>query len=69
MWILQDLFIDRFGHQSGHGERSGGLGTARFHVFASRVFLNMSQETYIHLHNVFEFLGQTEAGVGGRGGW
>ena len=37
------LTIHRFGHQSGRGERSGGLGTAKIHDFAARVFLNRSQ--------------------------
>ena len=56
------LTIHRFGHQSGLGERSGGLSTAKFHVFSARVFLDMSQEA--HIHNIIEFLGQTGAGVG-----
>ena len=56
------LSIGRFRHQLGCGERSGGLGTAKFRVFSARVFLDMSQETY--RHNVIEFLGQTGAGVG-----
>ena len=61
------LTIHRFGHQSGLGERSGGLSTAKFHVFSARVFLDMSQEA--HMHNIIEFLGQTGAGVGtGWGG-
>ena len=61
------LTIHRFGHQSGRGERSGGLSTAKFHVFSARVFLDMSQEA--HIHNIIEFLGQTGAGVGtGWGG-
>ena len=54
---MQVLFIDRFGHQLGCGERSGGLGTAKFHVFSVRVFLDMSQEALIN--NIVEFLGQT----------
>ena len=61
----------RFGHQSGCGERSRGVGTAKFHVFSVRVFLDMSQEPYIR--KVIEFLGQTGAwvgwgGLGGLGG-
>ena len=56
------LSIGRFRHQLGCGERSGGLGTTKFHVFLARVFLDMSQETY--RHNVIEFLGQTGAGWG-----
>ena len=63
------MTIHRFGHQSGLGERSGGVSTAKFHVFSARVFLDMSQEA--HIHNIIEFLGQTGAGVGlgwGRGG-
>ena len=42
------LSIDRFGCQSGHGERSGVLGTAKFHVFSARVFLDMCQEAIIN---------------------
>ena len=62
---MQDYVVlptHRFGHQWGCGERSRGVGTAKFHVFSVRVFLDMSQET--HRHNVIEFLGQTGAGVG-----
>ena len=33
----------RFGHQSGRGERSGGLSTAKIHDFSARVFLDRSQ--------------------------
>ena len=36
------LTIHRFGHQSGRGERSGGLSTAKFHEFSARVFLDRS---------------------------
>ena len=60
------MTIHRFGHQSGLGERSGGLSTAKFHVFSARVFLDMFQEA--HTHNVIEFLGQTGAGMG-TGWW
>ena len=35
--------INRFGHQSGRGKRSGGLSTAKIHDFPARVFLNRSQ--------------------------
>ena len=56
------LPIHRFGHQSGRGERSGGLSTVIFHVFSARVFLDMSQEA--NIHNIIEFLEQTGAGVG-----
>ena len=35
--------IHRFGHQSGRGERSGGLSAAKIHDFPARVFLNRSQ--------------------------
>ena len=35
--------IHRFGHQSGRGERSGGLSAAKIHDFSARVFLNRSQ--------------------------
>ena len=61
------LPIHRFGHQSGRGERSGGLSTAKFPVFSARVFLDMSQEA--HIRNIIEFLGQTGAwvGLGGNG--
>ena len=34
------LTLHRLGHQSGRGERSGGVSTAKFHVFSARVFLN-----------------------------
>ena len=61
------MAIHRFGHQSGLGERSGGLSTAKSYVFSARVFVDMSQEA--HTHNIVEFLGQTGAGVGtGWGG-
>ena len=42
------LTIHRFGHQSGRGERSGGLSTAKIHDFSARVFLDRSQRTQIH---------------------
>ena len=68
---MQDYVVlptHRFGHQSGCGERSRGVGTAKFHVFSVRVFLDMSQEPYIR--KVIEFLGQTGAWVGWGGlGW
>ena len=48
--------IHRFSHQSGRGERSGGLSTAKFDRFSARVFLDMSQEALIL--NIIEFLGQ-----------
>ena len=35
--------IHRFGHQSGRGERSGGLSAAKLHDFSARVFLDRSQ--------------------------
>ena len=37
------LTIHRFAHQSGRGERSGGLSAAKFRVFSARVFLYRSQ--------------------------
>ena len=46
--------IHRFSHQSGRGERSGGLGSVKFHVFSACVFLDMSQEALIL--NIVEFL-------------
>ena len=39
---LRFLTIHRFGHQSGRGERSGGLSTAKIHDFSARVFLDRS---------------------------
>ena len=57
------LIIDRFGHQSGRGERSGGLNTDTFYVFLARVFLDMSQEALIN--NTIGFPGQNW--LGGRG--
>ena len=41
--ILGVLTIHRFGHQSGRGERSGGLSAAKIHDFSARVFLDRSQ--------------------------
>ena len=41
------LTIHRFGHQSGHGERSGGLSTTKIHDFSARVFLDRSQNPRI----------------------
>ena len=55
--------IHRFSHQSGRGERSGGLSTAKFNSFSARVFLDMPQEALIH--NIIEFLWQKR--VWGRG--
>ena len=51
------LSIDRFGHQSGPGERSGGLVTAKFDVFSARVVFDMYQEAL--MNNIIELLGQT----------
>jgi len=56
------LSIVRFGHQSGPGERSGGLGTAKFHDFSVRVFLDMSQHAL--MHNIINFLGKIRFGDG-----
>ena len=36
--------IHRFGHQSGRGERSGGLSAAKFHDFSARIFLDRSRK-------------------------
>ena len=36
--------IHRFGHQSGRGERSGGLSAAKIHDFSARVFLDRSRQ-------------------------
>ena len=69
--------IYRFGHQSGRGERSGGLSTANIRDFSARIFSDWSQEANI---NVFLQLcsrtGGDEVGVGtglglgwGRVGW
>ena len=41
------LTIHRFVHQSGRGERSGGLSTAEIHGFLARVFLGGSQHPKI----------------------
>ena len=56
------LAIHFFSHQSGRGERSGGLSTAKFHGFSVRVFLDMSQEALIR--NIIEFLWQIGSGDG-----
>ena len=40
--ILGVQTIHRFGHQSGSGEKYGGLSTAKIHVFSARVFLDGS---------------------------
>jgi hypothetical protein len=42
------LSIDRVGHQAGRGGRSGGLVTAKVHVFSARVFLDMYEEALIN---------------------
>jgi hypothetical protein len=52
------LTIHCFCHQSGRGERSGGLGTAKLHVFSARVLWDMSQDALIH--NTLNFLGRME---------
>ena len=39
--------IYRFGHQSGRGERSGGLSTANIRDFSARIFSGWSQEANI----------------------
>ena len=41
IWGVQT--IHRFGHQSGPGKRSGGLSTAKIHVFSTCVFLDGSE--------------------------
>ena len=46
IWGVQT--IHRFGHQSGPGKRSGGLSTAKIHVFSARVFLDRSQKQKTH---------------------
>ena len=43
--------IHRFGHQSGRGERSGGLSAAKIHDFSARVFLNRSQTSKNNKNN------------------
>ena len=39
--------IYRFGHQSGRGERSGGLSTANIRDLSARIFSDWSQEANI----------------------
>ena len=39
------LTIDRFAHQSGRGERFGGLSTAKIHDVSARLFLDRSQKS------------------------
>ena len=42
------LTIHRFGHQSARHQSSGRAGTAKFHVFSARVFLDRFHNTQIH---------------------
>ena len=43
------LTIDRLGHLTGHGERSGGLSTAKSQVFSARIFVGSSRNTQKHI--------------------
>ena len=58
------LTVHCFGHQSGRGERSGGLGTAKIHDFSARVFLDRAQKSEVV--NISTILGQ-KWGWGGNG--